>query len=145
MAVEFTLDPEIKHQILDQVQSVLPEEGCGFIAGKRLISTRVLPVTNRLHSPFRFEMEPYEQIKAMIWAEENELDIVAIYHSHPSGPAVPSPTDLSEYAYPGVVYLILSRQPADKNWQVRAFQIESQQYEELSITEGVNNHRPGGI
>jgi proteasome lid subunit RPN8/RPN11 len=144
LTVEFYLDPQIKHKLLDHVSSVLPEEGCGLLAGKGLVPSRAFPVTNRLHSPVRFEMEPVEQLNAMLWAEENGLDIVAIYHSHPLGPVVPSPTDLSEFAYPGVVYLILSRQPEGETWQVRAFQIRNRQYEELSMPGSVNNYRPGG-
>jgi len=118
-------------------QSVLPEEGCGFVIGKGLVPIEALPVTNRLHSPVRFEMEPTEQLKAMLWAEENGMDIVAIYHSHPMGPSVPSPTDLAEFAYPGVVSLILSRQQHGEPWELRAFQIRNQHYEELSITDSV--------
>lgn len=130
--------------MLDHVRGVLPEEGCGFLAGKSLIAEVALPVTNRLHSTVRFEMEPQEQLKAMLWMEENGLDIAAIYHSHPEGSAVPSPTDLAEHAYPDAICLILSSTRADDQWQIRAFRIMDQRFEELSITNRVNIDRPGG-
>jgi proteasome lid subunit RPN8/RPN11 len=144
MKLELTLDPEIKQQILDHIESVLPEEGCGFLIGEGLIPEKAIAVTNRLHSPVRFEMEPVEQIRAMIWAEDNGMEIVAIYHSHPAGPAVPSPTDLAEFMYPGVASLIVSHQSGERDWHIRAFRIEEQHFEELSITERVNKDRPGG-
>jgi proteasome lid subunit RPN8/RPN11 len=124
-------------QILENIWRVVPEEGCGFVAGTGLESCVVLPVTNQLHSPVRFIMAPLEQLKAMLWIEENGMDTVAIYHSHPKGPAVPSPTDLAEFAYPDAICLIVSPLTAGQIWHIRGFRIIDAQYEELSITLGV--------
>ena len=79
-----------------------------------------LPITNELHSPVRFRMDPAEQLQAFLQFESQGLDLLAIYHSHPNGPPHPSPTDIAEFTYPGVLYLILS--PGPSGWQVREFE-----------------------
>ena len=46
---------------------------------------------------------------------------LAIYHSHPAGPPIPSQTDIAEAFYPDSVYIIISL--AHKPPSVRAFRI----------------------
>ena len=60
------------------------------------------------HSPVAFEMEPLQQIKAMLAMEAEGLELIAIYPSHPSGPARPSITDVANAYYPDAVQLIIS-------------------------------------
>jgi proteasome lid subunit RPN8/RPN11 len=50
-----------------------------------------------------------------------DFEPLAIYHSHPQGPSVPSPTDIAEAFYPDSVYIILSL--AQQPPSVRAFRI----------------------
>ncbi|MGH2605065.1 MAG: Mov34/MPN/PAD-1 family protein, partial [Anaerolineales bacterium] len=111
------------------VQSCLPEEGCGLLEGLRGRVDHVIPVTNSAHSPFRFRMEPREQIEAMASIEERGLELVGIYHSHPNGPSGPSPIDLAEAAYPEAVYLILTS--PKMGWQGRAFRIRDGSMREI--------------
>jgi proteasome lid subunit RPN8/RPN11 len=111
-----------------------PEEACGLIAGRPPGQVeRVFPVTNRLHSPSRFEMDPREQLRAFIEIEAAGLALLAIYHSHPLGPAQPSPTDQAEFAYPGVAYLIWTpEQPAPPQiWNARCFSLDTAVIQEL--------------
>jgi proteasome lid subunit RPN8/RPN11 len=129
-------------QILEHVRSVLPEEACGFVAGRDGFAAAILPVTNQLHSPVRFQMEPQQQLKAMMWIDENGLEILAIYHSHPSGPAMPSPTDIAEFYFPEAFCMIVS--PGGVEWQGRAFQISKAGFEELKVEIRVNNSVSGG-
>jgi proteasome lid subunit RPN8/RPN11 len=132
----------------------LPEEACGllggvFTDGSGASVQSVLPVANALHSPVRFRMQPEDQLKAFLWLEEQGQELVAMFHSHPTGPDHPSPTDLAEFAYPGVFSIILSpRQPGlaaaePASWQVRAFQIEGDplSWSEVSIR-GVDQPNP---
>ena len=83
-----------------------PEEACGILAGRNTKSQMLYIVTNELHSPIRFHMSPEEQLAALMDIDECGFEMLAIYHSHPAGPARPSPTDVAEFAYPGVLYLI---------------------------------------
>ncbi len=129
------LPTRLRRQILQHVRSTLPEEACGFVAGIQANAAAVLPVTNRLHSQVRFEMEPIEELKALEWVDQNNLEILAIYHSHPSGPATPSPTDLAEHFFPDAYSIICS--PSGSRWRLRCFRIARAEFEELSITTGV--------
>ncbi len=106
-------------QMEAHVARCAPEEGCGLIAGVDGVSVAVLPVTNALHSPVRFRMDPQEQWRAFLQLETQGWEMLGIFHSHPQGPPYPSPTDLAEAAYPEALYLIWFR--AAGHWRWRAF------------------------
>ena len=74
-----------------------------MIVGEGNQSRLVIPVTNILHDPYRFRMDPEEELKAFLLAEEKGWEILAIYHSHPQGIQHPSPTDFTELTFPGVI------------------------------------------
>ena len=102
------LDSKQYQKILQHLEELLPEEGCGLIAGKDGIAQRVYPVRNSLASPTAYEMEPVEQLEAMLDMDKRGLDLLAIYHSHPHGPVEPSQMDISMAYYPEAAYLIVS-------------------------------------
>jgi proteasome lid subunit RPN8/RPN11 len=108
-----------------------PEEACGLLAGLGDEVQAVYPVTNALHSPVRFRMEPAEQLKAFLEIEERGLELVGIYHSHPNGPDMPSPTDVKEAYYPEVVYVIVIRDGG--GWRCRGYHIHEGQFREVSL------------
>jgi proteasome lid subunit RPN8/RPN11 len=108
-------------EMIAYVDRHAPLEACGLLAGKRARAEKMIEVSNQAQSPVRFVMDPYEQLRAFDWIESHGLDLVGIFHSHPTGPAAVSATDISEAAYP-VVHVILSHQ--DHTWQARGFWIE---------------------
>lgn len=83
---------------------------------------RLYPVHNYLASPVAYEMEPLQQLEAMMDIEDRGLELLAIYHSHPHGPERPSPMDVAQAYYPDAATIIVSlrdlRQPV-----ARAFTI----------------------
>ena len=110
------------NEMLIHVSGLWPEEACGLIGGRDRQAVRLYPVENVRHSPVAFEMEPLQQIKAMLAMEAEGLELIAIYHSHPNGPARPSATDVANAYYPDAVQLIISL--ADRaRPSVRAFTI----------------------
>jgi proteasome lid subunit RPN8/RPN11 len=113
------------------VQSCLPEEACGILGGNGELVKRVLPVTNELHSPVRFRMEPQGQFKAFMRLEEDGLDMLAYYHSHPTGPAHLSETDFAQFSYPGVVLVLLSYE--NLKWAIKGFIINENTIKEIHI------------
>ena len=119
-----------KH-MLQHLQACLPEEACGLIGGKNNRAAQIFPIENEFHSPVRFRMKPEQQLEAFLTLEKNGLDLIGIYHSHPTGPDHPSETDRSEFAYPGTAYLIVSL--LDANWKVRAYQMNGEQFIEIPI------------
>ncbi len=107
----------------EYVRGLAPEEACGLLAGKEDQVRMVFPITNIYHSPIRYRMDPEQQLRAFLLAEEKELDIQAVFHSHPHGLGEPSATDLEELTYPGIYYLIWF---VERNlWQCRGFMIHS--------------------
>ncbi len=118
-----------------EVARWVPEEACGMAGGQPGEIARIFPVANRLHSSARFEMDPLEQLRGFQQLETEGLELVAIYHSHPLGPPGPSPTDVEEFAYPGVVYLIWSpiHGKDGPEWTVRAFDMDGAPAREIPI------------
>jgi proteasome lid subunit RPN8/RPN11 len=85
------------------------------------------------HSPVAYEMEPLQQIQAMLAIENDGLELLAIYHSHPDGPARPSPTDVALAYYPEQAQLIISLTGAAAT--VRAYRIADGLVEEIAVLE----------
>jgi proteasome lid subunit RPN8/RPN11 len=112
------------------VESCLPLEACGLLAGKENFVRQVLTVTNQAKSPVRFRMDPFEQIQAFEWMESNGLDLIGIFHSHPEGPETVSVADIAEAAY-DVVYIIWSRQ--NGIWKARGFWFENGRASEVEL------------
>jgi proteasome lid subunit RPN8/RPN11 len=133
---QLVLQEQHWNQVCAHLQSCLPEEGSGLLAGHIAADAAccdlVVAVHNILHSPVKFRMSPQEQYRAFCRFEEDGLELLAIYHSHPTGPARPSPTDLAEFAYPGVYSLICA--PLDGIWTGRAFRIEAERASEVMLT-----------
>jgi len=86
----------------------------------------------------RYTIDPRDLVRAFREMDERGEEIVAIYHSHPSSPALPSPTDRADAAddrglprYPGVAYVLVTLmvEPAE----IRAFRIERGAVTELVL------------
>jgi len=113
-----------------QVSSQAPLEACGLLAGNQDSVETVLMVRNAEQSPVRFRMDAQEQYNAFEWIDAHGLDLVGIFHSHPSGPETASPTDIAEAAYE-VVHVIWSR--TKRTWSARGFWIEKGQVTEVDL------------
>jgi len=124
-----------RHQwqtIAEHLTRELPNEACGLLGGRGGVVEKVFLIENRWRSPVRYEMEPTAQIQAMVAIEDAGLEITAIFHSHPAGPAIPSSTDVAEAYYPEALYLICA--PHERNqWQGRAFYIQNGQCTEVPV------------
>lgn len=118
-------------QMIESVQRVYPEEGCGILAGKETTVECVLPVENELHLPTRFLMKAEDQLKMFLELDEKKIDMIGIYHSHPHGPDHPSETDVNENYYPDAAYLICSKQNED--WLVRAYRFDRSEFSPIQI------------
>lgn len=109
-----------------------PREACGLLAGQQGASLHVFEISNELDSPTHFSMAPAEQLRAFAEMERQGWELLAIYHSHPAGPATPSRTDLAEARYPGVAHLIWAPD-AQGAWACRAFLLDDGQVAELEL------------
>jgi [CysO sulfur-carrier protein]-S-L-cysteine hydrolase len=128
----------MKQRQLDQIilyaASASPQEVCGMLAGRDNIVLQIYPITNVAAEPqTAFKMEQREQIHAMLQIDEQHLELLAIYHSHPPGtPAWPSETDLAETTYPDVTSIILALDGHGK-WTLGAFQLRDGLVSEVAV------------
>ena len=123
-----TIQDEVNRYLLTQ----LPEEACGFLSGAGQLVSEFHPIENELHSPNAYRMNPSEQIQTMIRVEERNLEILAIIHSHPHGPAQPSSVDLREASWDGMPYIIVALQNRNRpTW--RGWLLSSEKYEEIPL------------
>ena len=71
-----------------------PNECCGILTGSDDVVSKAHRITNTAKSPFRYLMDPQEQLNVMLESERSGQEILAFYHSHTHSPAFPSPTDV---------------------------------------------------
>lgn len=127
-----TLTKEQYEKMIAHVEAHLPFESCGLLAGHASKVETVLEVPNQAKSPVRFVMDPIEQLNAFEWIESNGLDLIGIFHSHPTGPGTVSQTDIAEAAY-AVVHVIIAPVNNTHKWHARGFWIENGDYREVTL------------
>jgi proteasome lid subunit RPN8/RPN11 len=98
--------------LIEEAKRKRPVESCGLLFGRlterEILIERIIPTRNVLESPTRFRISPEEFVEHLSKAEEEGLQLIGFYHSHPAAPR-PSPIDL-EYMklWPQSVWLIVS-------------------------------------
>ena len=121
------------NEILSQAQHSPENEICGLIGGRDGQAEHCYPVDNAaLDQARRYQMDPKEQIDAMRNMRDNGEELIAIYHSHPHAPALPSETDLTEAEYPDAAYLIVSLNTVGV-LEMTAFRIRERQAQSLAL------------
>lgn len=99
-----------------------PRECCGLLATDREGRLRmVYSLTNAADSSVRFTIEPREHFGALMHAESRGWEIAGVFHSHPGGDALLSPTDLSQPHEPEWLHVIVGLRP---DTHLRAWRIE---------------------
>src|SRR5262245_14370251 len=115
-------DAVIAHALAER-----PNECCGLLAGvpnERVV--RVVahyPLVNVLASPVEYESEPMSMLNAARDMRAKEIDVVAVYHSHPASHPVPSWKDLERNYSEDVVNFIVSlltSPPTVRGWWLTA-------------------------
>ena len=103
---------KIKKEIVDYLGvyagEKMPNEACGYLAGQRELITKFYPMTNVDNSPEHFSFDPEEQFKVMKEARRKRLELLAVYHSHPSSPARMSEEDKRLAYDTSIIYVIYS-------------------------------------
>lgn len=94
-------------ELEDLAKQSLPNESCALLLGKETNVVEVLPVANAGLSEVSFSIPSEELITAYKLAESKNLEVIGIFHSHPSSPA-PSRTDEKYMEINPVVWLIYS-------------------------------------
>lgn len=96
--------------ILEQSRVEYPDECCGVILGPTGSdkALRYKPMINAAHSPTFYEFDPKDLLALYREVDENNEEIVVIYHSHTETEAYPSRTDIAYAGEPGAHYVLVS-------------------------------------
>jgi len=124
----------IHERMIDQARAGAPFEICGILGGKGNCVSAIYSMTNTDASRDHFMMDPREQFSVVKALRSQELEMLAVYHSHPATPARFSDEDLRLALTPGISYVIVSL--ADPSApEVRSFRIADKKVgsEELRI------------
>lgn len=127
----------LDEMIKDAVRT-FPDECCGFLFGneesgsRTVIKIQVVDNAKEGDKRRRFVISAKDYLKAEQFADENNLQLIGVYHSHPNHPAIPSEHDRVA-AQPYFSYIILSVLNGEfdhiRSWQLN----EQQQFEEEKI------------
>jgi proteasome lid subunit RPN8/RPN11 len=136
----------IEKALVDDLIAVaesMKEECCGFLFGyerpEDRIVTKTMGAENVAESrKDRFEIAPMEYLNAERFADQNNLRLLGIYHSHPDHSAMPSESDRLA-AYPDLSYIIIAvtnhKFKDIRSWRLNA----SARFEEELISNQVTN------
>ncbi|MGB1582042.1 MAG: Mov34/MPN/PAD-1 family protein [Nevskiales bacterium] len=104
-----TLPRNLVQQLFHHAQSQPDSEVCGLLSQSSSGALQCHRIANVATNPQQaFVMEDKQLVKAMQAIRENGAELFAIYHSHPTAPAIPSAKDLTEAGYPEAWHLIIS-------------------------------------
>jgi [CysO sulfur-carrier protein]-S-L-cysteine hydrolase len=101
---------EFVDAILEQSRSEYPDECCGVIVGPvgANKAQRLKPMINSAHSPTFYEFDPKDLLALYREIDDNDEELVVIYHSHTETEAYPSRTDIAYAGEPGAHYVLVS-------------------------------------
>ena len=96
--------------MLAQSRAEYPDEACGVILGPvgKDHAIRLKPMINAAHSPTFYEFDPKDLLSLYREIDDNDEEIVVIYHSHTETEAYPSRTDIAYAGEPGAHYVLVS-------------------------------------
>lgn len=125
--------------IIAQSRAEYPDECCGVILGATGSgkTTRLKPMINAAHSPTFYEFDSKDLLALYREIDDNDEEIVVVYHSHTETEAHPSRTDIAYASEPGAHYVLVStREEIAPATEFRSFRIIDGivSEEEVSIT-----------
>jgi proteasome lid subunit RPN8/RPN11 len=127
-AGEASISADLLQAIVDAAREGVPNEACGLLAAASYVAdggapTRYIPLRNTAESPFRYMIDPEEQLNVWLGLEDDGEVPWAIVHSHVASAAQPSATDVGLAFFPDSLYLICSLadpdRPAVRAWSIR--------------------------
>jgi proteasome lid subunit RPN8/RPN11 len=103
----------VLQDLIEWARGGFPNEACGLLAASRTaedggVPSRFLPMKNAAASPYRYLMDPDEQLRVMLDIDDRDQVIWGIFHSHVASKPEPSVTDIGLAFYPEALYLICS-------------------------------------
>ncbi len=111
----------LQHLITELAIHDNPIETCGYLAGIGNKVQEIYPMKNVDNSRIKYSFDPEQQFKVVKEARKKKMDLIGVYHSHPTTGARMSKRDLSfvhdhEWFY--VIVSIVSKEPIIKAFNV---------------------------
>ena len=128
---ELSIPESIQEELFAHAKGLAPVESCGYLAGTGTAITEFYPMTNTDNSPEHFSFDPKEQFKVVKDARSKNIELLAVYHSHPASPARLSEEDIKLFNDPNPVYLIVSL--ADTTPDLKGFKVIKPTENEIEI------------
>ena len=99
---------ELRQELERHAEEGAPNEACGLLLLRDSVAEHYVPCLNAAASPYRFDLRVPDP--AVIADAEDDGYELAVFHSHPTGSAKPSRTDIANIGlWETRPYLILSR------------------------------------
>jgi proteasome lid subunit RPN8/RPN11 len=121
-------------EMMNHARREWPNECCGMIGGRRPMpastttpervatAVKLYPLVNEAASPVEFRVSQHPSLFAAVRdMRQNDLDVVAVYHSHPTSDPVPSKKDCEQWYYDGSMCLIIGLaegEPRLRGWWI---------------------------
>lgn len=128
------LQPAAARAVRKHASACSPAEACGFLVGRGAVIASSLPIANRSATSDQFWMDPTEMVRAHYAIIDAGLELLAVYHSHPGGPAGLSPIDALELAKTGLDQVIVH--PTEGAWGFKAFRWSDGAFQPLPMEVG---------
>ena len=128
---QLTIPQAIYDDMITHAKSELPNESCGYLAGKEGIISTFYPMTNIDASPEHFSFDPKEQFNVVKEARNKGIELLSVYHSHPETPARLSEEDIRLFNDPNPVYIIVSLK--EKTPEINGFTVNKPTENEIEI------------
>lgn len=121
------LSREQSRVIVEHIRAEAPREACGIIAGRGTRAQLIIPIPNMAAEPLHtYHMDERRLAETLAGLDSSGLELVGLYHSHPSSEPIPSPTDIQQASYPDTPYLIVGMkggEPKLAAWSIRYGQV----------------------
>ncbi|AFS81253.1 Mov34/MPN/PAD-1 family protein [Candidatus Nitrosopumilus koreensis AR1] len=111
-----------KKILTEHAENEKPNESCAILFGKNETVSEIFLTKNIEESPVNFTISNEQLIEGYKTAEEKNVDVIGIFHSHPNSEAYPSSTDKKFMQSNPVAWIIYS----GENKDFRAYRLESE-------------------
>ena len=89
------LSHEKMQEIVDHAKNAFPNEACGLIAGLEGQASEIIAIKNIAENPqAHYMMDANEQLQALKHFDNQGIEWLGVYHSHPNSKPIPSLEDI---------------------------------------------------
>jgi proteasome lid subunit RPN8/RPN11 len=121
----------IHEEMMKHALAESPNECCGLLGGQFFdenhtdaLAVKLYPLVNEAGSPTAFRAADHPSLfHAHRDMRQQQFEVLAVYHSHPTSDPIPSKTDREQWFYDTSVHLIIGLKessPVLRGWWLRA-------------------------